>query len=285
MLPGWPRAKPREPGEDADEVERQLFQKKYRAFLDANEKLATKGEVEMQRVANMHYVKALDHTLWQAVKVTLRAFAPSSFPTALRRTEARFFVPDRTIQAQKGVTEFEADTWRLCVKDDTRGQKRWLEMPSSASGARPQLHLCLGEGSVGFPCVQWLYFQPLIRGGTFHADPCHRVMNNLTNALKMSGVWIVLSEVMVAMDLPCRPWNSDAEWQRLVGAAEKFHRYSGPDSELFKCLYVDILEDEATGQGDTTKRREAANLGTGSHMREVWSDLQSAPFLRRRGKR
>ena len=91
-------------------------------------------------------------------------------------------------------------------------------------------------------------------------------MNNLTNSLNMSGLWIILLEVMIVMNLPTRPWNSDGEWQRLVGAAEQYHRCAGPDNELFQCLYAAIAEDDAMGNGDETTRHMSGDVGTRTHM-------------------
>ena len=276
VLPAWLRKRPKEPGPDADERERLHWQAMFKAFVDGDDRTKGQSAVELTRMANMHYVKALDRTITLAANVGLDHFAPRSFPKALGPDEKRFFVADKVIQEMKGLEEHDPERERVCVKDKVANSTR-LELPGAADGKRPQLHINLDEGSIGFPTALWLYLSPVIRG-TFHPDPCHRVMNNLTNALKSAGLWIITLEVLVVMNLPTRPYNSDSEWQKLVGAASELHRCSGPDNEMFQCLYSAIVEEGERGP-------IAPTFGSVEHMQEVWDSVQHATFLKRKGKK
>ena len=83
---------------------------------------------------------------------------------------------------------------------------------------RPWLAGGLDEGSIGLPTVLYLFLKPVVRS-TFHPDPAHRVMNNVTNSSNMSGLWIRILEVLVVLNLPTKPYNTDAQWHTMVGAS------------------------------------------------------------------
>ena len=159
---------------------------------------------------------------------------------------------------------------------DARTGKSRLEMPTLAGG-RPQLHLCLDEGSIGLPTVLYLFLTPVVRS-TFHPDPAHRVMNNVTNSSNMSGLWIRILEVLVVLNLPTKPYNTDAQWHTMVGASKDFLGMAGPDNEDFQALYAAIVTEENDG-------RLPKGFASKEHMRATWARMGEASFLCARGRR
>lgn len=85
-----------------------------------------------------------------------------------------------------------------------------------------------------------------------------------------------LEDVWLAEHNLCRPWNSDAQWHTLVGAAQDALQNAGPDSEAFQALCADIVT-EANG-GSTPP-----DFGEARHMQKTWARLADAPFLRQKG--
>lgn len=122
-----------------------------------------KKEAELVRLANTHYLCALDNAMRGGIGQGLARFCCLRRPVALGPHQRRYFISSEEAGMAPGGAEHS------CIIDDSTG-KRWLECPAarlpSGERDRPKLVLAADRGLVGFPAVRYLLEQTPVRGSS-----------------------------------------------------------------------------------------------------------------------
>ena len=118
--------------------------------------------------------------------------------------EVRYFVDAALVGGEEG------DRRRSCIRNDATGKRR-VECPDLVKRKREEytLHTHADQGPIGMPSLIWLYVVMGMRGFLFW-DAWHRFHGGVMRALKAAGLWPLICEVVVVLNLPGGPWHGAA---------------------------------------------------------------------------
>ena len=120
---------------------------------------------------------------------------------------------------------------------------------------RPTLVLTMDEGSPGYALVWWMAYHQQLRMA-FLRDPLHRQWNDLTLALKATGLWWVVIMSTVAFNLSHGPWNGSSWFEKIREGGLTLLAEEGPHSALVNALYDQMCQDHGWKATGTTAQRK-----------------------------
>jgi len=184
------------------------------------------------------YLRGVDHAL-QAIGRPLQCFLPARRPLPLTATQVRYYT---VLQGRPAGESLPAgvERKRSCILEKDTG-KRWLEMPDMPGG-RPAFFAWSDQGAIGWYSWFACFLHLGIRGCNWF-DPFHRNWRDAQAALKAAGLWILVLESTVVMNMFSGPWQGDAYFSSLSDAADEWRHSSSAEDPLFKLLYEGIAMD------------------------------------------
>ena len=226
-----------------------------------------------ERLSNMYWVTALDNAMKLGIGRHLSEFLPIRRLRPLGSTELRYFVADSELREGGDEAVRRACLWNSETKETE------VEMPreycdDGTENPPSDMVIAIDQGSIGHPCLFWLYLRLGLRGIWSH-DPWHRIWNDLKLSLIAAGLWPVVREMTVVMNSSHGPFEGAAFFQTLKNAMGELHRVSKSDNFFFDYFYEGICQD--WGQ------QHHAEFGTDAHRQMIWETLPHAPCFNKKG--
>lgn len=254
-------------GEKLTDEGKARWQERVRRFLGKvpqhTGKQAPKKEVLCDpKLANIHDLRAWDHTLSETFGFGLAKFAPATKCQQLAPRAKRFWVqtadlPSELRQLQCG-RKRRACIQHVCGR--TSFEIMWAE-------ERPIIHCWLDMGSIGWPAKQAAFLGCGFRG-SWGFDPAHRRWDNILNSLKCSGLSLIRLEALTVQAFTSGPFHGDANFRKLEEAIKEWCSSHPEGGEPFDALYYRITRDLHAGV-------LPPEFGTKSHRAEMWRKLPS----------
>ncbi|CAK0895039.1 unnamed protein product [Prorocentrum cordatum] len=213
------------------------------------------GYDQMQRKANLAWMRALDNMLRAGCGKTLSDFVPRRRLAALGPGERREFV---NVQMPDGSMELRS----VIQKEDG---VRCFELPRVVVANRRVhriMHIALDQGSTGLPSLLWLALGKGLRC-TVTWDLFHRLHNDMAEALALAGLTVIRLEFYQVLKMRKGPWNGDGNWNVLRGAAREMKTTLKADNALFEFLYEDLVQSRPA-------LRNRVDVGSAEHLEASW---------------
>jgi hypothetical protein len=226
-------------------------------------------------VGNAIAARALDHGLQAGMGHALRHFKARVKVQPLEEHEERFYILASDVPGY----EPEADLpeglvpLRACVEDKRTLETR-LEAPDMPD--QPGLWSVPDQGAKGWYMLFFMYCGPLHVWGWMSEDPLHRTWNDVKLILKAAGVWLVVLESTIAINLTAGPFDGAMFFGQLVEAMDKYMSVSSFRDALFISLYEKICRDLHDGE-------LPVQFGKASHMQAIFLGMRTAWCFVRKG--
>ena len=287
MLRDWRKRKGR-PGEGASLTDFESWLGILDKFLAGEADAAEREEDEEEEeeviprdllsakmLANLLYLRGLDHTLQVSTGAGLRQYLPCRRPTALKPGQERRFVAVDGLGLQ---TDQGGRRMRSCILDKSASPPgSFLECPV---GNARSLHMAIDQGTVGWHGLFYIYSHLGVRG-SFIGDKPHRWWNDMRAACKQANVWLKVLGCLLLLNLATGPWQGQAHHGTLVGAALDLFaqglQRGGRWDDMYPMLYEDIAQDLGL-EGSSC-------FGSASHLKQVWQAASQCKFFSSKGKR
>ena len=162
------------------------------------------------RFGAYHNLRAIDHQL-QLAGSSLKAFMPEGHSShRLQAGETRCFCKypgPWPYDVPEGIGT------QRCIISDHKG-KRVFDVPEFEGGNRPMLAICSDQGGSGLP--SWLFMLCHLKlRAMILPDPFHRGWRDWQLAVQGAGLWSVVLETTVCLNLPHGPWLSESWFVQL----------------------------------------------------------------------
>ena len=212
----------------------ELLQAEGEAARAAKKRRVKRTAANPENLPNRQMALAIDNAL-QSARLSLKQFVPETLLKPLQQHERRYLVELPAAWAIEGVA-----AWRSAIHDQRSGSTR-VELPRRAGVplVRPALHKCLDEGSIGLVMTHFLDCCVQLRGSSM-GDPFHRWFNDMKGALQDTGLWSLVCERCILLNLSSAPWGNHGFFGQLVGAATEYFIVRDHHCELFLGLYMEL---------------------------------------------
>ncbi len=114
--------------------------------------------------------------------------------------------------------------------------------------------------------------------GWFYEDPLHRTWNDIKLALRAAGVWLIVLETYIAINLPSGPFDAAMFFTHLAEAMQKYILLASFRGALFQSFYDRICRDLLGGA--LPLRYDAA-----PHMRGMFDGAKTAACFMSKGSK
>lgn len=181
-----------------------------------------KTEAELVRLANTHYLCALDNAMCGGIGQGMARFCCLRRPVALGPHQRRYFISSE----EAGMAPlYHRRLHRQAVVGMPGGPVafRRARPPKVGLGGRP--------GACRIPCGALLARANASAGGRL-LDPWHLIAGDIGNAINMTGEWAIVLEYLIVLNLPIEPWDGQAYCWKI------YHRRapcSSPSTALASC--------------------------------------------------
>jgi hypothetical protein len=230
---------------------------------------------EPERQSNAYYLLALDQALEGGTGLSLKHFVAKAPLRPLRPHERQYFAELDPVQFPVPAGD-PPGRKRSCIVDLRTGKTR-VESPFVLNGRgevlRPALHCASDDGSVGRPSMHFLYCDLDVRG-TRVRDYSHKKHNLVKMACVEAGLYIIILETVVGLNLPGGPWDGDAFFNALVSTGRSFLANADYTSSIFQHFYENICKERGLVSHD---------FNTKAHQEQVWHSLRYCKTLQRKG--
>ena len=282
VLPDWRREGPRGEKKEVSLQDAALQRSRLQQFmwkhsaLQQYDNLEGDMEVQAQRLANQFMLQSLDHMLQAGAGFGLVKFCPKAACRALRAHEERFYLQAESINPAVIRPMDPGGRRRACI-EDTQTKATRVELPLKLKEGgrldRAALHLVADEGLIGGPAFTRLFTRRGLRG-TKWIDPWHRIWNDTKVACRACNLWAVVQEYTIVFNMLRAPFSGSGFYQALRTSGNHFFKTSSSSNPLYGSLYDQICEQ---------RHESVLEMGSSSHMEDLWIRLQSSPILRREG--
>jgi hypothetical protein len=157
-----------------------------------------------KKISNVLAIKTVDSAMRLGIDRELTEFVCDVTLKPLALSEQEYLVSNDDLDS-----EFHREdvSYRACIYNSVTDQTRF-SLPVEVVD-HDALFIFSDQGSVGW--VGWIYlFLELHLMGFFHWDICHHWWNELCNAMKKSGNWCFIVELIVVLNLCSGPWSGCA---------------------------------------------------------------------------
>lgn len=179
------------------------------------------------RLGAYQVLKAIDHQL-QLAGSSLSAFMPAGHASHRLQAGER-----RTFCNYPGPWPYavpEGIVPQRCIITDTQG-RRIFDVPEFEGGNRPMLAICSDQGGSGLP--SWLFMLGhLHMRAMILPDPFHRAWRDWQLSVQSCGLWSVVLETTVALNLPHGPWLSESWFVQLQESCASYLEKSNVQDTL-----------------------------------------------------
>ena len=151
-----------------------------------------------------------------------------------------------------------------------------MECPDLVKRKREEytLHTHADQGPIGMPSLIWLYVVMGMRGFLFW-DAWHRFHGGVMRALKAAGLWPLICEVVVVLNLPGGPWHGAAFFNAIRETATRLKHEPGRHQEAFMLLFERIAKE--------VNEHVSNDWGSRAHVDRVWNAMWEKTRFRRQG--
>ena len=165
----------------------------------------------------------------------MSALLPKNPSKGLPEGATRYYVPQTCPISGE-------DRRRACL--ELLDGNRRSEVPCRLVGGqhrRPTLHLTMDMGAATWYGGVWLMVGLGLRG-TISWDRCHRLVNDVTDAISEAGLTIIRLEMINYLNLRRGPFAKEGNHEVLKAGAKEMFRLLSSDSMLFAIFYEDICD-------------------------------------------
>lgn len=203
------------PGTQQPEQVKNNLRVEMEKFMDS--KPNTLGdEAGTAKISNVLTIKALDSAMRLGVGRSVKDFQLETLLTPLGEKDKLYLVKDEDLDEdnrREGVSQ------RACIVNEGTDQTRYA-LPAETV-EQDALFLFSDQGSVGW--VGWIFMYSVLGiFGFFHWDICHYWWNGYCNAMKQSGNWFFILELIIVLNLCSGPW-AGAAWFHTISQGIYFH--------------------------------------------------------------
>ena len=220
----------------------------------------TVARLRQARLKSLHMLLALDHTL-QFVCSGLQQYMtkPRDVPAPLGVNMRRYKVPWVGPQDPGCPAELQALA-RKFVVEDTLSKERWYELQMFPAGCdHPCLAVLTDEGPDNMAASAFAMSALQMRV-VWQFDCLHRVINDMQLALKASGLWALIQELLHVLNINHAPWVSRAFFKELQEAFNTFMDTATPDHDVFQALLERLARDKGMASQDTMDQAKCKEL-------------------------
>ncbi|CAE7263558.1 unnamed protein product [Symbiodinium sp. CCMP2456] len=228
------------------------------------------GDPAAARRPNQHWLLALEHGLQACTGLSFKDFLPLRRPRSLKEHERRY----------RAKLQVEGQLVERCAMYNEQTKKTELEFPleRTADGKpqyKPSLVICIDQGSVGWPAVQFL-FQHCGLCGYYAHDPWHRCWNDLRASMVEANFWPVIREMTVCMNVRSGPFEKAAFFGQMQDSMDDLQKFSDFNNPFFLHCYPGIVAERGLS-GDL-------EVGTAAHMAKLFAELCHDASVERKGE-
>ena len=222
-----------------------------------------------ERLANLEFLKVLDHALFQATGAGLARFVPKRKLSPLCEGDTRksvdMQVPGEPAKRRRSVIHTAAGERFYEVGLEMRHGQRVL----------PTLHMVSDMGPIGLPAQLFMALKLQLRC-SLSFDILHRMHNDVLAATTQAGLMVTRLEYHMVARMRKGPFKpGGANFHGLKGAAVEFFRDTKSDGMIFELMYNDILQSRPSWAS-------GGDYGTAADMQRVF--LLAREALLRRGE-
>ena len=216
-----------------------------------------------RKALTMDTTTAEDRSLWRQLvgtALTTRKSVSKSDPKAAAKPKAKskarasprssaldyLRAMDKALQTMTGRTLAD-----FIPGDESEGE--YLLKP------QPTLSVVIDQGSDGWSTMYYVLYKLKLRA-ILKFDIFHREHNDVSGAVKASGMWSSCILSGMVHNVNYGPWEGHKWFRQLLTGAQAYFSLAGPDDPLFKMLMSFVARDKGVDMGQFENHDEACDF-------------------------